>query len=185
VEAAAREVEDPVSHQRVVFRRTGADTNGEVLELDLYVGEGAWVRTHIHPTQEETFTGVSGVFVVEVDGKPHRIGPGESVTVPPLTPHGFREAPEPAKLLVTVRPALRLDEYFRVYMGLSRDRRIRVPFNGIPRPLLQVALVMKKFAPELAAPRIPLSIQRPLWGLLAALGRRRGYAGSFPEYGAP
>jgi quercetin dioxygenase-like cupin family protein len=164
-----------------VFRQTG----GELLELDLYVGQGAWVRSHVHPTQEETFTGVSGRFTLEVGGETRTIGPGESITIPPRTSHGFREAPEPAQLLVTVRPALKLDEYFRAYMGLSRDRRIRVPFKGIPKPLLQVALVMQKFAPELAAPRIPLFIQRPLWSLLAALGRRRGYAESFPEYGAP
>jgi hypothetical protein len=80
---------------------------------------------------------------------------------------------------------LRLDDYFRVYLGLSRDRRIRLPASGLPRGLLQIALVMDRYAPEIAAPRIPLGPQRALWRGLAALGRLRGRSVSFPEYGAP
>ena len=58
-------VEDPRSGQRVVFRRTG----GDVLEVDLFVSPGAFVRDHVHPSQEETFTGVVGTFELEVDGE--------------------------------------------------------------------------------------------------------------------
>jgi hypothetical protein len=65
----ADEVADPRSGQRVVFRRIDA----EVLELDLYVSKGAFVREHIHPTQEETLTGVAGTFVQVVNGTTHRI----------------------------------------------------------------------------------------------------------------
>ncbi|MGH3057507.1 MAG: hypothetical protein ACRDPP_04635 [Gaiellaceae bacterium] len=103
----------------------------------------------------------------------------------PATPHGFSAAPGPARLLVSVRPALRLDDYFRTYLGLSRDRRIRLPASGLPRGLLQIALVMDRYAPEIAAPHIPLGLQRAFWRGLAALGRLRGRSASFPEYGAP
>jgi hypothetical protein len=44
---------------------------------------------------------------------------------------------------------------------------------------------MDRYAPEIAAPRIPLGIQRPLWRALAKLGRKAGRSASFPEYGAP
>ncbi len=84
-----------------------------------------------------------------------------------------------------MRPALRLDDYFRTYLGLSRDRRIRLPASGLPRGLLQIALVMDRYAPEIAAPHIPLGFQRAFWRGLAALGRLRGRSASFPEYGAP
>ena len=184
VAVSPQDIADPRSGQRVVFRRTGEDTNGELLEVDLFVTPGAFVREHVHPTQQETFTGVSGSFVLEVDGKERTIGPGDAVVIPPRTPHAFRDAPEEAHLLVTVRPALHLDDYFRTFLGLSRDGKISIPSEGLPRPLLQVALVMHRYAPEIAAPGIPFRLQRPMWRLLALIARLRGYRDSFPEYGA-
>lgn len=182
---ARREVEDPTSGQRWLFRRTGGEDGDDVLEADLYVAPGGFVRTHSHPIQEETFTGVAGTFGLDVAGTTRSIGPGESVVIPPRTPHGFRKAPGHAQLLVTVRPALELEDYFRAYLGLSRDGRIRLPASGRPRGILQIALLMDRYADEIAAPRIPLGLQQRLWHVLSALGRRRGMSASFPEYGAP
>jgi quercetin dioxygenase-like cupin family protein len=184
VAVSPQDIADPRSGQRCVFRRTGEDTNGELLEVDLFVSPGGFVREHVHPTQEETFTGVSGSFTLEVDGERRTIGPGETVVIPPRTPHAFRDAPEEAHLLVTVRPALHLDDYFRTFLGLSRDGRISMPSEGLPHPLLQVALVMRRYAPEIAAPSVPLVLQRLTWRLLAPIARLRGYRDSFPEYGA-
>jgi len=175
------EVEDPRSGQRWVFRRTG----GDVLEADLFVSRGGYVRTHVHPEQEETFTGVAGTFVLDVAGEQRRIGPGDTVVVPPRTPHGFGDAVEEAHVLVTVRPALELERYFRAFLGLSRDSRIRMPARGLPGPLLLVALVMDRYRREIAAPRLPLWLQRPPVRALALLGRLLGRSDSFPEYGAP
>jgi quercetin dioxygenase-like cupin family protein len=175
------EVEDPTAGQRWVFHPTG----GDVLEADLYVSPGGFVREHAHPTQAEIFEGVSGTFVLDVDGMKRTIGPGASIVIPPGTPHGFKDAHEPAHLRVTVRPALRLEQYFRAFLGLSRDGRIKMPVRGLPSPLLQVAIVMDEFASEIAAPRMPVRLQRLAWRWLAALGRLRGYPSSFPEYGAP
>jgi quercetin dioxygenase-like cupin family protein len=182
---APRDISDPVSGQRWVFRQTGAETGGELLEADLYVSAGGFVRSHAHPTQEETFTGVEGTFVLDVGGETIALGPGETVVIPPRVPHGFRRAAGSSRLLVTVRPALALDDYFRAYLGLSRDRRISLPASGLPRGLLQIALVMDRYAPEIAAPGIPLGLQRKTWSALAALGRKRGLKAAFPEYGAP
>jgi quercetin dioxygenase-like cupin family protein len=180
-----RDIGDPAAGQRWVFRRTGADTGGELLEADLFISPGGFVREHMHPTQEEAFIGVSGQFTLDVAGKPRTVGPGERLVIPPLTPHGFKDAREDAQLLVEVRPALHLDDYFRVFLGLSRDGRLTMPVHGMPHPLLEVALVMNRFAPEIAAPGIPLSVQRFAWRLLGAIGRWRGLSASFPEYGAP
>jgi quercetin dioxygenase-like cupin family protein len=182
---APRDIADPTSGQRWVFKRTGEETDGELLEADLFISPGGFVRSHIHPIQEETFTGVAGTFVLDIAGETRSIGPGETVVIPARTPHGFRDAKEEAQLQVTVRPALALDDYFRAYLGLSRDGRIRLPASGLPRGLLQIALVMDRYAPEIAAPGIPLGLQRKAWRALAALGRRSGKSASFPEYGAP
>jgi quercetin dioxygenase-like cupin family protein len=165
------EIEDPTSGQRWVFDGTGTD----VLEADLFVSPGGFVREHVHPAQDETFTGVSGTFVLDIDGESTAIHPGETVVVPAGTPHGFRDAAEAAQLRVTVRPALRLESYFRTFLGLSRDGRLRMPVEGLPGPLLLVAVVMHEYRREIAAPRIPRFLQRPALAVLAWLGRRRGY----------
>lgn len=177
-----RDVSDPSSGQRWVFLQTGADTGGDLLEAELHVSPGGFVRSHVHPTQEETFTGVEGTFLMEVAGETVPVRPGETVVVPSRTPHGFKAAPGPAQLRVEVRPALALDAYFRAYLGLSRDGRIRLPATGLPRGLFQIAALMDRYSLEIAAPGIPLAVQRPLWRALAAAGRRPA---SFPEYGAP
>jgi quercetin dioxygenase-like cupin family protein len=176
----ADEVADPRSGQRVVFRRIDAD----VLELDLYVSKGAFVREHMHPTQEETLTGVSGTLVQVVDGKPHPIGPGDSVTIPPRTPHNYDVAAEDSKLLVTVKPALELDRFFRAFLGLSRDEKLTIPEDGTPKPLLTFAALMYRYRREMAAPRIPLWLQRPGLGALTLLARLLGRRTKWPEYGA-
>jgi len=174
------EVADPGSGQRWVFRRT----DGEALEADLFVSRGGFVRRHLHPEQEETFKGVSGMFVLDVAGEERRIGPGDSVVIPPGTPHGFVDAAGDAHLLVTVRPALELELYFRAFLGLSRDGRIRMPVRGLPGPILLVAAVMHRYRREIAAPELPLWLQRALWWTLAAIGRVFRVRASFPEYGA-
>ena len=96
-----------------------------------------------------------------------RIGPGDTVVVPPGTPHGFADAADNA------------------FLGLSRDGRIRMPVRGLPGPLLLVALVMNRFRREIAAPGFPLFLQRAIWRALAFIGRLLGRRASFPEYGAP
>lgn len=175
------EVEDPRAGQRWVFH----ETDGDTLEADLYVTPGGFVREHAHPTQVEIFEGISGTFVLDVDGMQRKIGPGASIVIPAGTPHGFKDAREAAHLRVTVRPALELEQYFRTFLGLSRDGRLKMPVKGLPSPLLQVAIVMDKFRAEIAAPRIPARVQRAAWRALARLGRLRKYPSSFPEYGAP
>jgi quercetin dioxygenase-like cupin family protein len=174
-------VEDPRSGQRWVFRAAA----GDVLEADLFVSRGGFVRTHIHPEQEETFTGVSGTLILDVAGEARSIGPGDTVVVPPQTTHGFKAAAEEAHVLVTVKPALELESYFRAFLGLSRDGRIRMPVSGLPGPLLLVAVVMNRFRREIAAPGLPLWLQRLLWQALALVARIFGRRASFPEYGTP
>ena len=173
------EVDDPVSGQRVVFH----EPRPEALEVDLYVSPGAFVREHFHPSQYETFTPVEGTFYPDIDGKRHTLGPGESMTVAPGTKHGFHPAPEAVHLRVTVTPPLRLELYFRAFLGLSRDRRLTMPPEGFPQPLLQMAVIMDEFKAEIALPGVPLAVQRPMWWLLAQLGALKGYRRILPEYG--
>lgn len=166
----SNEIDDPNSGQRVVFRRN----DPEALEVDLYVKPGAFVREHIHPSQEETFAVVAGTFVLDVGGERRTVGAGFSEVIPPRMKHGFDPAAGEAQLLVTIRPALNLAGYFRDFLRLSRDGRLRIPQKGLPRPILLFAMLMHRYRREIAAPGFPIWLQRPLWRVLAGLGRLSG-----------
>ena len=164
------EIDDPNSGQRVVFRRN----DPEALEVDLYVKPGAFVREHIHPSQEETFAVVAGTFTINVDGERRPIPVGSSDVARPRTKHGFDPLAGEVQLLVTVRPALDLAGYFRDFLTLSRDGRLHVPAKGLPKPILLFAMLMHRYRREIAAPGIPVWLQRPVWRALAWLGRLTG-----------
>jgi len=164
-------IDDPNSGQRVVFRRV----EPEVLEVDLYVRPGGYVRDHVHPTQEETFQVVTGSFVLDSGDRRETLRAGGRLTIPPKTKHGFPRAAADVQLRVTVRPSLALAGYFRDYLTLSRDGRLRIPESGIPTPLLLFAVLMDTYRREIVAPGVPVWLQRPLWRVLAWIGRLFGY----------
>ena len=54
-------IENPVSGEKITFRRTSADTNGELLEFDIELTpDGHVPGMHVHPAQEERFEVLSG-----------------------------------------------------------------------------------------------------------------------------
>ena len=160
------QIEDPHSGQRVVFRRN----DPEALEVDLYLRPGAFVREHVHPSQEETFVVVAGTFVLDVDGQTRTLAAGSSDVVPPRTKHGFDPTADETHVLLTIRPALDFAGYFRDFLTLSREGRLRVPERGLPRPILLFAVLMHRYRREIAVPGFPIWLQRPVWRVLAWLG---------------
>jgi hypothetical protein len=43
-------IENPITGEKIVFLQTAIDTNGEILEFDLFVKPGGYVAAeHIHP----------------------------------------------------------------------------------------------------------------------------------------
>src|SRR2546430_9928644 len=73
---------------RVEILRTGAETGGELMEMDV-VGRprGFLGQRHIHPTQVERIEMVSGSMKVTMNGREHVLGEGDSIEIPAGTPH--------------------------------------------------------------------------------------------------
>jgi mannose-6-phosphate isomerase-like protein (cupin superfamily) len=177
--AAEDAIEEPVSGQRVVF---GERTSDRVAG-DLYVRPGGFVPMHAHARQQERFTGVSGTLRFRLGWRRVTLRPGETVAVPPGTAHGFRNVGrEEVHCLIELTPPLRGEEGLRTLFGLQRDARVRITRLGLPRPLLQVAVLFDEYLDEIGLPFVPVRIQRVVFRVLARLGRRRGYGASFPEY---
>jgi mannose-6-phosphate isomerase-like protein (cupin superfamily) len=174
-------IAEPVSGQLVVFRHR----TREHVVAELYVRPGGFVPAHVHGRQVERFVGVSGTLRFRVGRESRTVGPGDGVTVPAGTPHGFRNVGhEVAHFLIELTPPLRGEEGLRTLFGLQRDGRLRVPRRGLPRPLLQIAVLFDEYLDEIHLPVVPLRIQRVVFRALARVGVRRGYGSSFPEYAA-
>ncbi len=172
-------IEEPFSGQLVVFRQRTTDR----VVGELFVRPGGFVPTHVHGSQLERFEGVSGTLRFRLGRRSATLGPGEAVTVPAGTPHGFRNVGnQVAHFLIELTPPLRGEEGLRTLFGLQRDGRLRVPRFGVPRPLLQIAILFDEYLDEIHLPLVPFRVQRAVFRALARLGRWRGYGSAFPEY---
>jgi len=176
-------LENPVTGERLVFRRTTADSHGAVCSFDYFLRAGGSVPlAHVHPRQEERFEILSGRARVRVGWRLRRASAGESVVVPPGTVHRlWNNGEDELHVLVEFRPALRTEEGFEQLFGLARDGKLSR--RGFPHPL-QLAVMAKAFRNEGRFPFVPAIVQRALIAPFAALGTRLGYRAVEPRYAA-
>ena len=81
-------LENPATGERLTFLRTGAETNGQLLEYDLeFTPRGFTARDHLHPHQEERHEVLDGQLGMVVAGRERRLGVGDVEVVPPAAPH--------------------------------------------------------------------------------------------------
>jgi quercetin dioxygenase-like cupin family protein len=166
-------LENPISGEQITFRKTAADTDGELLAIDLELSpDGHVPGTHAHPAQEERFEVVKGTMKFRKGLRVITAGAGDTVVVPAGTVHRFENGGNtPAHVRVEVRPALRMEELFETAVALARDGRTTT--SGMPYPL-DLALFMLEFEAEVKAPFVPGAVMRAAVAPLAWLARRRG-----------
>jgi len=179
-------LDDPTTGSRLVFLRTAAETDGELLEYELtFVPGGFSARDHLHPQQSEQHEVLDGSLGLIVGGRERRLGPGDSETVPRNTRHRiFKTQDEPLHARFTLRPALDSEVLLETLFGLARDGKVGK--GGNPSPL-QLAVIFSEFAHLGRPPKPPETVQRVLFAPLALLGKTKGYQASYAAYseGAP
>lgn len=164
-------IENPVSGERIVIRRSGAETGGELLAFDLFLPAGGRVPAgHVHPAQEERFTVVEGRMRFRLGHRTVLASPGDTVTVPRGTAHWFRNAgPGVAHARVEVRPAMRMQELFETSEAMGAEGHLAG--TNLPRPT-DLALFLLEFEHEVSVPYVPRALTRVLLAPLALLARR-------------
>jgi mannose-6-phosphate isomerase-like protein (cupin superfamily) len=182
---AGQIIENPVSGEKITFRRTAADTGGELLEFDVELTpDGHVPGLHVHGRQEERFEIVSGTVRFRKGLRRITAQAGDVVVVEPGKAHKFANAgDDTAVMRVQVRPALQMERLFETAIALAQDGR--VTSRGMPKPL-DLALFVSEFKAEVRGPGSPGWLQRATLAPLAWIARRRGhgerYAARNPVY---
>ncbi len=172
-------IENPVTGERIVFRRVAADTNGELLQIDLFFRPHGFVQVeHIHRRQEERVELVSGSARYRLGGKEVGLRVGQAAALPPGIPHTlWNDGEDEVHLRVDVRPALKMETALETLFGLARDGRT----NDVGRPNpLHGALLAREYDLFLAGP--PIALQRAGMAVAAPIARLLGYRARYPQY---
>ena len=118
----------------VRFLRTGADTNGEVLEMEV-TGQprGFLTQSHVHDTQDERLEVVSGTMKLRMDGREHVLTAGQSIEVPAATPHTQLPVGDGVGVVrIEVHPAGRTQPFLERLAELCREGKITAPGLSAP-----------------------------------------------------
>jgi quercetin dioxygenase-like cupin family protein len=181
--APGQTLENPVTGERFTFIHTAASTGGELLAFDFGLRPGGAVPIpHVHPIQTERFEVVAGRMRFRVGLRTVLAGPGDVVEVAPGVMHSFANAGEDeARLRVEVRPALKMEEMFAEVVEMAQAGRMTR--RGLPRNVLELAALARRYDHEAHAPLLSVGVQRLLLaplvfsarhpragGLAAALG---------------
>jgi mannose-6-phosphate isomerase-like protein (cupin superfamily) len=167
-----RTYRDPRNGREFTVHRN--DPDGYVIEAALPPGLGR-ARGHVHLDFEQDFRVIEGVARLSVDGEEREAGAGQTVPVPRGTKHVDPWNAGPDRLVV--RNAIAPNPPFiPAYVGTVIARLVdgRLGDAGELAPL-HVAVVLHVTGGQSYA-AAPIAPQRALLPLLAAIGRRRGYA---------
>ena len=155
-------LENPVTGERFTFRETAATSEGELLAFDLGLRPGGAVPIpHVHPIQTERFEVRAGIMRFRVGFRHVLAEPGDVVEVKPGILHGFANVGErEARVAVEVRPALAMEEMFAEVVAMAEAGRIGP--SGLPRNLLDLAALARRYDQEAHAPFLGVGAQRLL-----------------------
>ena len=166
-------LENPVTGERFRFTHTAASTGGELLAFDFALRpDGAVPVPHVHPIQTERFEVLDGLMSFRTGLCGIEAGPGNVIEVAPGVAHSFANAGESeARLRVEVRPALAMEEMLAEVVEMAHAGRL--DDRGMPRSLLDLAALARKYDQEAHAPLLGVRLQRLLLAPLVFLARRR------------
>jgi quercetin dioxygenase-like cupin family protein len=178
-------IEHPFTGERLTFLQTAATTGGDHLKASLEMAPGGFLpRPHAHPLAEERFEVATGRVQIKTSGRSRIAEAGETVIVPRGAGHVWGNPfNDPATVVVTLRPALRMETFFETYFGLATDGKFSSR-TQLPS-FLQAVVLFHEFRDEIGLPGAAGAAARGLITALAPLGKARGYRPQYPRYSLP
>ena len=174
-------IENPVTGERMHFRKTSRETNGELVEIELTLQPNGFVAAaHVHPYQSERFEILEGTLEFRVGKERITAQAGDVVVVEPGHRHQFKNVGEgQARFVTEVRPALQFEQLIETMFGLAADGKTNK--KGMPNPL-RLAVIANAHFDDVRLPYPPAWMQRVGLALGAPVGRLLGYRANYvPE----
>jgi quercetin dioxygenase-like cupin family protein len=177
---AGDELVSPIG-ERLIFRQTARDTNGELLAMEaVYRPHSSPPPEHYHPYQEECFQVLQGEIRAKIDDQERTYKPGDEFIIPPGIHHWMHNTSDDEGCVIwQTRPALKTELFLETLWGLARDGKTNA--NGIPN-ILQVAVIAQDYVREFRLAQPPYGLQKVLFAILAPLGRWMGYQARYERY---
>jgi mannose-6-phosphate isomerase-like protein (cupin superfamily) len=175
-------IENPVTGERILFCKTSAETNGELVEIECFVEPSGFVAAaHVHPAQTELFEMLEGSVTFKLDGQELPAGPGDRVLVPAGMRHQFwNDGNEEAHFRCEIRPALTFEQLIETMFSLAAQGKTNG--KGMPNPL-RLAVIARVHFDTVRLPFPPAWLQRIGLFLGAPLGRLVGYRPTYEQTG--
>ena len=179
---AGDSIENPITGERLVFRKTSRETGGEAVVVEAFVQAGGAVAAkHVHPSQDERFEVLRGTVAFQLGRDELTLGPGMRVLVPAGTPHRFWNAgDDEAHFVCEVRPALGFEQLVETMFALAADGKTNR--KGMPNPL-RLAVIARHHFDDVRLPFPPAWVQRAGLAMGAPLGRVLGYGATYVPSG--
>ncbi|MGZ7160757.1 MAG: cupin domain-containing protein [Methanobacterium sp.] len=162
----------------MVFLKTGAETNGELLQIDC-ISPPTSVKEpeHIHPFQENKFEIISGNCNFSIDGNERIVKSGEVISIAPGVRHHFWNSGDTdVHYIQEFRPVLKIANFFETLFALSRDGKLNE--KGIPN-LFHMSIILLAYKNEIRVTSPPWFIQDLTYKILTPIGKLMGYKADY------
>jgi quercetin dioxygenase-like cupin family protein len=146
---AGDELVNPITGERIVFRKTTSETAGRLLEMDdFWTQPGHRAPEHVHPEMQERWEVLAGTASFQIGGVERIAQPGEVVLAPPGVRHlAWNPTDEPVHLRIQMSPALGWEVFVERLFALASDGHRAQ--QGAPDPGLMLEL-LHEFPREIA-----------------------------------
>lgn len=182
--------ENPITGERMIFRKAGCDTDWMVLDIEFVLppNDQHPLAPHFHLYFDERSEILEGTAHYKLGGVEYSAHAGDTLLLPRKVSHVHPwntgqdvlrvrkitqlDTPQPQLLLASAT-------FFESLYALAQQKKVKD--NGLPTSFLQTIVLLQALEPSayVALPFFPpviqSLIQKPILGLLAAIGRARGY----------
>lgn len=101
---------------------SGSDTDGDLAIFEqTSVSKGRGTPLHVHPNQDEIFYVIEGSYKFKVGEDQFDLSTGDSIFLPRKVPHAWSQISETGKMLVTLQPAGKLENFFVTMAALDHQ----------------------------------------------------------------
>lgn len=178
-----REIYATPRGEKMYFIQTGEDTGGTALVFEHFIDSGKGLSNpHVHVSQTEQYTVISGRATYQIDGVEKTAAAGESIVIPAGTTHvnPWNQGPDPLHLRRMTTPDGGAQLYFVTLFALVNEGWRVDPsiqeFNA-----LQLAVIAMYIPHKTYVRHIPLWIQKVALPPLALIGWIVGYRPRYPH----